>query len=382
MNLIHLKNFLKFLFQFSLYGLGMAFLVLLLFTDSFRPAQEIKANNIPITAKNPAEIVSYHDAISAVSPAVVNVYASRILTRRINPLYQDPLFRRFFGEPPPEQQVNNSLGSGVILNTDGYLLTNAHVIAGADDIQVSLSDGRQADAKVVGIDSETDLAVLHIQADDLPVAPIGDSETIRVGDVVLAIGNPYNFGQTVTQGIVSATRRNRVGINLIEDFIQTDAAINPGNSGGALINSLGEVIGINTAIFSESGGSQGIGFAIPVGLAIDVMQQLITRGFVERGWLGINAQPVPADMAAEANLDDSGILVTGVYKDSPAAITGIMPGDIILKINGVPLQDARQAIQKISGLQPGQLINLDILRGWKGLFLTAEVAQRPKFITE
>jgi len=380
MNLSHLKNLLKFLLQFSLYGLAVAFFILLLFTDRFLPDHARQRNNIPITNKNPVEIVSYHDAISLVSPAVVNIYATRILTRRVNPLFQDPLFRRFFGDPPPEQQINNNLGSGVIINKDGYLLTNAHVIANASDIQITLNDGRQARAEVVGIDDETDLAVLHIALDNLPVAPIGNSDILKVGDVVLAIGNPYNFGQTVTQGIVSATRRSRLGISLIEDFIQTDAAINPGNSGGALINARGELIGINTAIYSNTGGSQGIGFAIPADLAINVMQQLIDYGFVERGWLGIEAQPVPADMASAANLDNSGIFVTAVYRDSPAHHAGVMPGDIILKINGVPLLDAQEAIHKISGLRPGEIVNLDILRGWKGLFLTAEIAQRPKII--
>jgi len=376
---VNLKNMLKFLLQSSLYGLAAAFIILLVFTDRLLPVQNQQLNNIPITNKNPVEIVSYHDAIMLVSPAVVNVYATQILTRRINPLFQDPLFRRFFGDPPPEQQVNNSLGSGVILNKNGYLLTNAHVIANASEIQVSLSDGRQSRAEVIGIDAETDLAVLRIELDNLPVAPIGNSELLKVGDIVLAIGNPYNFGQTVTQGIVSATRRSRVGISLIEDFIQTDAAINPGNSGGALITARGELIGINTAIYSNTGGSQGIGFAIPVDLAIKVMQQIINYGFVERGWLGIEAQPVPMDMALSADLNNSGVFVTAVYNDSPASRIGIMPGDIILKINGIPLLDAHQAIQKISGLQPGEMVNLDILRGWQKLFLTAEVAQRPKF---
>jgi serine protease DegS len=379
MNPINFKNTLKFLLQSSLYGLAAAFVILLVFTDRLLPVQNQQLNNIPITNKNPVEIVSYHDAILLVSPAVVNVYATQILTRRTNPLFQDPLFRRFFGDPPPEQQINNSLGSGVILNNNGYLLTNAHVIANASEIQVSLSDGRHSRAEVVGIDAETDLAVLRIQLDNLPVAPIGNSEILKVGDIVLAIGNPYNFGQTVTQGIVSATRRSRVGISLIEDFIQTDAAINPGNSGGALITARGELIGINTAIYSNTGGSQGIGFAIPVDLAIKVMQQIINYGFVERGWLGIEAQPVPKDMAKSADLDNSGVFVTAVYNDSPASRIGIMPGDIILKINGIPLLDAHQATQKISGLQPGEMVNLDILRGWQKFFLTAEVAQRPKF---
>ncbi len=196
----------------------------------------------------------------------------------------------------------------------------------------------------------------------------------------MAIGNPYNFGQTVTQGIISATRRNRVGINLIEDFIQTDAAINPGNSGGALINARGELIGINTAIVSNTGGSQGIGFAIPIDQAIDVMQQLISRGFVERGWLGIVPQPVPADISEALGLDASGIFVTAVFSDSPAADAGVMPGDIIIEVNGHLLQDSQQAVQIISSYKPGEIITLDIIRNWSRIFITAEVTQRPKII--
>ena len=380
MSLIHLKNTLKFLFRFSLAGVVAACILLLVFPDRLLPVTDRQQNHIVIADKNPAEIASYHDAITLTSPAVVNVYATQILTRQVNPLFQDPAFQRFFSEQGQQQQINNNMGSGVILNQAGYLLTNAHVIEKALDIQVTLTDGRQTSAEVIGIDEETDLAVLRIQLENLPVALTGSSESLRVGDVVLAIGNPYNFGQTVTQGIVSATRRSRVGVSLIEDFIQTDAAINPGNSGGALINSRGELIGINTANYSATGGSQGIGFAIPIDLAINVMQQLISRGFVERGWLGIVPQPVPADIANALNLENSGVFVTAVFNDSPAAKAGVMPGDIITRINGASLTDAQQAVQKISGVMPGEMINLDIIRGWQELFITTEVAQRPKLI--
>jgi serine protease DegS len=378
MPLIHMKNTLKFLFQYTLAGLAAAFILLFLFPDKLLRVYDTGQNNIAITQKNPVEILSYNAAITLTSPAVVNVYASQILSRQTNPLFQDPVFQRFFGEQAPEQQIKNNLGSGVILNESGYVLTNAHVIQQALDIQITLTDGRQVKAEIIGIDEETDLAVLKIQLDQLPVARIGNSDLLKVGDVVLAIGNPYNFGQTVTQGIVSATRRSRVGVSLIEDFIQTDAAINPGNSGGALINSRGELVGINTANYSETGGSQGIGFAIPIDLALNVMQQLIQRGFVERGWLGIVPQPVPVDIASSLNLENSGVFVTAVFNNSPAARAGVMPGDIITKINGTPLLDAQQAVQKISALMPGEMINLDITRGWDELFLTTEVAQRPK----
>ncbi|MGY8813099.1 MAG: trypsin-like peptidase domain-containing protein [Gammaproteobacteria bacterium] len=380
MNLTKLKNQLKFLLQFAIGGLAIAFLLLFFFPDKFLPEIDTMQNNISNTIKNPVEIVSYNDAISLAAPAVVNVYARQIQTSQTNPLFQDPLFRRFFGDLRSKPEINNNLGSGVILNKSGYLLTNAHVITEADEIQVTLPDGRLAMADVVGVDSETDLAVLHINLNELPVAAIGNSNILKVGDVVLAIGNPYNFGQTVTQGIVSATRRSRVGITVIEDFIQTDAAINPGNSGGALINARGELVGINTAIYSKTGGSQGIGFAIPIDLAIDVMKQLIRNGFVERGWLGIIPEPVPIDIAEAMNLDTSGIFVTAVFQGSPAAFAGVMPGDIITKVNGNALVDTQQAVQLITGVTPGEIINLDIMRNWKRIFLSAEVTQRPKII--
>ncbi len=380
MNPNRLTNVIKFLVQFSISGLAIAFILIVSFPDKFLPHPEMQVNNISLEEKNPVEIYSYNDAISLASPAVVNVYARQIRSEQTNPLFQDPIFRRFFGNLSSEQEINNNLGSGVIMNKSGYLLTNAHVINEANDIQVTLIDGRQATAEVVGIDSETDLAVLHIELTNLPVSPVGKSNALQVGDIVLAIGNPYNFGQTVTQGIVSATRRNKVGINIIEDFIQTDAAINPGNSGGALINARGELVGINTAIVSNSGGSQGIGFAIPVDQAIDVMQQLINRGYVERGWLGIVPQPVPADISDALNLDTSGIIVTAVFNNSPAAAAGVMPGDIIIKVNGHPLVDSQQAIQVITGFKPGELINLDIIRNWDRIFISAEVTQRPKII--
>ena len=385
MPLIHLKNTLKFLLQFGLTGIAAALILLFFFPERLQPALKVPQtvnNNIANEHKNPAQISSYHEAISRASPAVVNVYATQLLTSQSNPLFQDPVFQRFFGEQPSSQQVNNNLGSGVILDSKGFLVTNAHVVDKATDIQITLPDGRQATAKVIGIDAETDLAVLRIELDNLPVAPIGSSEALLIGDVVLAIGNPYNFGQTVTQGIVSATRRSRVGVSLIEDFIQTDAAINPGNSGGALINAAGELVGINTANYSATGGSQGIGFAIPIDLAISVMQQLIQRGFVERGWLGIVPQPVPADIAAALSLNNSGVFVTAVFKDSPAAGAGIQPGDIVVKINVTPLVDAQQAVQKISALMPGEMINLNILRGWDELFISTEVAQRPPRMPE
>ena len=373
-----LVNALLFLVKFSIVGLALAFLLVLIFPDRFLPDTATETNNIQVVTPPVKPVHSYNEAITLAAPAVVNVYAIRVRTTQVNPLFQDPLFRRFFGDPPEEKQYDNNLGSGVILNNAGFVLTNAHVIEDADVIQITLIDGRQTSAEVIGIDSETDLAVVQIDLANLPVAAIGNSDQLQVGDVVLAIGNPYNFGQTVTQGIVSATRRTRVGIALIEDFIQTDAAINPGNSGGALVNARGELVGINTANYSDTGGSQGIGFAIPIDLAIDVMQQLIKKGFVERGWLGIVPQPVPADIAETLQMKNSGIFVTAVFKDSPAAIAGVMPGDIVTRVNGEELLDAQHAVRKISGFAPGEIITLDIIRGWDRIFLSAEVTQRPK----
>jgi serine protease DegS len=364
MKILNLVNALKFLLQFSIVGLALAFLLILIFPEKFLPESGNEQNKLQIVSPPTTSVQSYRDAISLAAPAVVNVYAVKFRTTQVNPLFLDPLFRRFFGNPPSEKKYDNNLGSGVILNDTGYVLTNAHVIKDADEIQVTLNDGRQTRAEIVGIDSETDLAVLLINLGNLPVAAIGNSDQLQVGDVVLAIGNPYNFGQTVTQGIVSATRRTRVGIALIEDFIQTDAAINPGNSGGALVNARGELVGINTANYSNTGGSQGIGFAIPIDLAIDVLQQLVKKGFVERGWLGIVPQPVPADIAETLQMKNYGIFVTAVFKDSPAALAKVMPGDIVTRVNGEELLDAQDAMRKISAFTPGEIITLDIIRGW------------------
>ena len=314
--------------------------------------------------------------MNAVAPAVVNVYSTRIERRTLHPFFQDPLFRRFFGPQAPAERRNN-LGSGVVMDARGYLLTNAHVIRNADEILVTLYDGRQDSAEVVGVDVETDLAVLKIAMDNLHVAPTGDSSLVRVGDVVLAIGNPYDFGQTVTQGIVSATGRNRVGITTFVNFIQTDADINPGNSGGALVSALGKLIGINTAIISSSGGSQGIGLAIPTNLALDVLQQIIEYGHVIRGWIGIEAQIVPQDVRDAAGLDDSGILIAAVLNGSPAAQAGIMPGDIMTRIDGKPLYNPRATINMISQVKPGTRMEIELLRGWKTETVEVLVAERP-----
>jgi serine protease DegS len=324
--------------------------------------------------------VSYADAVALAAPAVVNVHTAKVITRRVHPLLDDPVFQHFFGNrfKQSRQAIQTSLGSGVIISAQGYILTNNHVIDGADEIQVLLADGRSSRATVVGIDVDTDLAVLHIGIDDLPSIVIGDSGKLRVGDVALAIGNPFGVGQTVTLGIISATGRDQLGITAYEEFIQTDAAINPGNSGGALINAEGELIGINSAIFSRTGGSQGIGFTIPISLAKGVMKQIIEQGHVVRGWLGIEAQdltPQLAETFGAASTD--GVLIAGVLSDGPADRAGILPGDIITTINGEAMARATEAMKAISDQKPGSEIQLGGLREGKAFSLPATVSERP-----
>lgn len=368
----------KFLLQATIVGLAAAFVALWLFPDlAGPPFSTVRAS------ADPQSRSSFHSAVMAAAPAVANVYATKVREARVHPLFQDPLFKRFFGEAQPQRQIDREFGSGVILNAEGYLLTNLHIIREAEEIQVTLNDGRQMAARVVGIDPDTELAVLQLEiAEDLPEAPIGDSDRLLVGDVVLAIGNPYDFGQTVTQGIVSATGRKSLGITTFEDFIQTDADINPGNSGGALINAAGEVVGINTANYSEtgSGGSQGIGFAIPINLAMNVMSQVIEYGHVVRGWLGIEAREVPQDVLAAAGMETGGVLVAVVLQGGPAALSGIRPGDVLTAINDEPLHGPRQAISLISSFRPGTVIRISLIRGWEQLQVESSVGQRPAFL--
>jgi len=272
----------------------------------------------------------------------------------------------------------SSLGSGVIVSKDGYVLTNHHVINGADQIQVALRDGRETLAEVIGTDPESDLAVLRIDLENLPVIELADSEQVAVGDVALAIGNPFGVGQTVTMGIISATGRSHLGLNAYEDFIQTDAAINPGNSGGALVNPDGALVGINTAIFSRSGGSQGIGFAIPANLAHSILNELVTRGRVIRGWLGIEAQALSRELAASFGLrTPQGVIVAGVVSGGPAAQAGLQPGDVLLSIDGQVILDARATMSDIASIPPGTSLPLTIVRGGERMEMTLEVGERP-----
>jgi serine protease DegQ len=323
-------------------------------------------------------MTSYSAAAKRASPAVVSVTASRSAVQR--PGADDPTFRFFFGERgrqmPQERQVG--LGSGVIVSSDGYLLTNNHVIEGADDVEVLLGDGRSAKAKTVGTDPESDVAVLKIDLDKLPVIAFGDVDHLQVGDVVLAIGNPFGVGQTVTSGIVSALGRNSLGINIFENFIQTDAAINPGNSGGALVDVAGNLLGINTAIYSRSGGSLGIGFAIPVSTARQVMESLIKDGRVVRGWIGVEPRDLTPEIAKTLDLSvKQGVLITGVVQSGPASEGGMRPGDVVLKIAGAPVANTPQLLNAVAALKPKEAATITVQRGANAVEIPVTVGQRP-----
>jgi len=323
---------------------------------------------------------SYADAVERAAPAVVNIYTTTIVETRAHPLARDPFFRNFFNLPsePRRQRMESSLGSGVIVSANGYILTNHHVIAGADDIVVELRDGRIAQAMVVGTDPDTDLAVLKIEESNLPQLILNTSPG-RIGDMVFAIGNPFGVGQTVTMGILSATGRDQVGLSTYENFIQTDAAINPGNSGGALINIRGELIGVNTAIFTRGGGSNGIGFAIPSSLATDVMQELIEHGQVIRGWLGVETQPLTEELARSFGVGrNAGVLIAGVYRNGPAARGDILPGDILTHMNNERVIDGRAAMNQVADFEPGTQVQVKLLREGQPIERTLTVGQRPQ----
>ncbi len=329
---------------------------------------------------------SYHDAVKKSMPAVVNIFTNKISAKpkarkgnKQNPT--DPLFKFFFGDQLPDEEPSSSLGSGVLVSPEGIILTNHHVINDADDIDVALSDGRKVKAKIIGSDPETDIAVLKIDAKQLPTPiTLGKIESVHVGDVVLAIGNPFGVGQTVTSGIVSAMGRDHVGINTFENFIQTDAAINPGNSGGALIDTRGNLIGINTAIFSNNGGSMGIGFAIPVNLAKQVMESILKNGSVTRGWIGVEPQNLSKELSESLGLPSNtvGVLLSGVLEGGPAARGGVKPGDVLTAVNGDKTKDVKQLLNQIAQIGPGNEATLKILRKDKELELKIQTGKRPK----
>ncbi len=326
-----------------------------------------------------AAMSGFADAAKKALPTVVNIFTSKQVRAPRHPLMDEPLFRRFFGlrQDNRPQRVSN-LGSGVIVSKDGYVLTNHHVVEAADEIQVALPDGRSLHAELVGTDPETDLAVLRVKASDFHAATLAKPDSLRVGDVVLAIGNPFGVGQTVTMGIVSALGRSHLGINTFENYIQTDAAINPGNSGGALVDATGNLVGVNTAIFSRSGGNLGIGFAIPISIVKQVMEQIITQGAVVRGWVGIEVQDITPEIAESFGLPSSdGALIAGVLRGGPADRAGIRPGDVLMAVNGNQVIDSSSLLNLIAALPPGETATLRLNRDKKEMQLTVKIEKRP-----
>ncbi len=343
-------------------------------TTGVVPVIEASATN---SAASPAG--SYRAAAQKASAAVVSIATAT--AAKGNPHSKDPWFKFFFGDQPAQQQ--SGLGSGVIVSPSGYILTNNHVIEGADEIEVTLNDSRKAKAKVIGTDPETDLALLKIELANLPVIVLGSSDAAQVGDQVLAIGNPFGLGQTVSAGIVSALGRNQLGINTFENFIQTDAAINPGNSGGALVDVSGNLLGINTAIYSRSGGNMGIGFAIPVSTARMVMDGLVKDGQVTRGWIGVEPQELTQELAETFNLKSNngnlqGVIITGVLQNGPAAKAGIQPGDVITQVAGKAVANVPELLANVAALKPGSANKFSVRRAEKSLELDVTPAPRPK----
>jgi Do/DeqQ family serine protease len=334
----------------------------------------------PSDTSSQAAELGFRAAAKKALPAVVHIFTSQEIKARRNPLLDDPIFRHFFGEGFEDDGARQAsgLGSGVIVSPDGYILTNFHVIDAADQIEVALADGRKLKAKVVGSDPESDLAVIRVEAKDLPAITFGRMENVGVGDMVLAIGNPFGVGQTVTMGIVSALGRTHLGINTFENFIQTDAAINPGNSGGALIDAEGTLIGINTAIYSRTGGSLGIGFAIPVSSARKIMEQIIQNGSVIRGWIGVEAQEITQDLVEPFGLQDTnGALIAGVVRGSPADQAGIKPGDVLVAVDQRDIRDPQAMLDVIAALKPGEAAVFRLRRAKNVSEVKVTIGQRP-----
>jgi serine peptidase DegS len=356
-------------------GLALAFVAIALRPELIRGAPGSAAASAPLSAPGATpDRASYAAAVDRAAPAVVNVYTQRLVTERVVP----PL-GELFGDfvPRYRQRIERTLGSGVIVDEAGHIVTNFHVIANADSIRVQLKDGRIAEARIVGRDQDTDLAVLKIDLKALPVAVFGHSDQLKVGDVVLAIGNPLGLSQTVTHGIVSAVSRQQLGVAPLEDFIQTDAPINFGNSGGALVDTSGELVGINTAMVAKSLGVDGIGFAIPVNMVRGVLADIIAHGRVVRGWIGI----VPGDLSEEQARQyglNSGVLIENLYVGSPALLAGLQPGDVLLAIDGVTPRSAQDALGRIAGYKPGAPMALRAMRGARVLELHAQVGERPR----
>ena len=360
-------------------------------SDSRRPTVSVEVNDTPLERQSKMA-TSFSPVVKKVAPAVVNVFTTKTVRNpmpEVTPFFDDPLFRRFFGSPfddnrgrrQPRTFKERSLGSGVIVTKDGYILTNNHVVDGADEVKVAREkDKKQYTAKVVGRDPRTDIAILKIEAKDLPFITFADSDKLEVGDVVLALGNPFGIGQTVTMGIVSATGRGGMGIEDYEDFIQTDAAINPGNSGGALVDAEGRLVGLNTAILSRSGGNQGVGFAIPANLARSVMDQLIEKGKIERGFLGVIIKDLTPELARQfdAPENSNGALITQVQEKSAAEEAGLKNGDVITELNGTPVKDRRNLQLMVGRLSPGDKVSLKVLRDGKEKTFTVTLKEMPE----
>jgi S1-C subfamily serine protease len=363
-------------------GLALAFLIVALRPDLIHgtaPAPAPAAPAIPPPPPQPTEPaparVTYADAVQRAAPAVVNIYTARLVTERVAPSLGE-----LFGEYMPRyrRRIERSLGSGVIVDNSGHIVTNHHVIANADSIRVQLEDGRVAEPRIVGRDPDTDLAVLQIDLKPLPVATFGRSDQLKVGDVVLAIGNPIGLTHTVTHGIVSAVSRQQLGIAPLEDFIQTDAPINFGNSGGALIDSSGAVVGINTAIVAKNIGVEGIGFAIPINMVRGVLSDIIAHGRVIRGWIGIVPEDLTEEEAQQYGLTQPGVMIGNLYVGSPAQHAGLLPGDLLLAIDGNPPHSAQDALGRIAGHLPGSTVVLKGLRSGRAFEVRAQVGERPR----
>ncbi|MBC6907305.1 PDZ domain-containing protein [Saccharophagus sp. K07] len=368
----------------AVFGLLMALIILQLFP-------ELNPRNSPTAPHNPSfnvmgqqyeGMTSYADAVNRAAPSVVNIFTRKKINRTTHRLFNDPLFRYFYNSAdiPRQERMQSALGSGVIISEQGYLLTNNHVIYGADEIVVQLQDGRESKARVIGVDLENDLAVLKIELDNLKAIPIGSPQTAQVGDIVLAIGNPFGMGQTVTQGIISATGRYGLGISVFENFIQTDAAINPGNSGGALIDVHGNLLGINTAILDRIGNSDlnGVGLAVPADTAVRTLKDIVEFGRVVRGWLGVDAQSLTPQLAHSFQLDSTnGVLITRIYNKGPAHVAGLQPGDVIVKINDEPVGNGARGRQQIQESRPGETVDIEFYRNGKLERVQAILEKKP-----
>ena len=375
--------------QFTTLVLAILFVVSTLRPDLLPRTQQRDASGTIVTikeavsdtqAKTEFKPGSFSNAAQAAMPAVVNVFTSKEVKVAPHPLLEDPRFRRFFGDPLESQSRRaSSLGSGVIVSPEGYILTNHHVIEAADEIEIALADGRKSKARVIGSDPETDLAVVKVDMEALPTMTFGHSDNARVGDIVLAIGNPFGVGQTVTMGIISALGRTHLGINTFENFIQTDAAINPGNSGGALVDTSGNLIGINTAIVSRTGGSLGIGFAITTTVAKQIMEQIIQTGGVTRGWIGVEVQDLTPELAESFKRPNTnGALIAGVLKGGPADRAGVKPGDILIAVDSQPVIDSSTMLNLIAALSPGQTATILVMRNQAEKTVKINVGKRPK----